>query len=874
MKQHTSNFKTSISRIGRQFDDYITYGTTTLREELYSISLHYDGGLLKSIMKQLDIESSVDIPIGTKISYKKGLLVNGAYEYLDYGSFYVYKSEKSEDKRNYNITCYDAMLFSMVEYTGMSITFPITVRAYLTALCNKIGVPFLSSGTNFVNYNRELQVDPFVDTDGNSLGFTIRDIFDNLSQVTASNICIGKSGTTEGIEVRYITETNDTIDGDYLKDVNVNFGEKYGPINSIVLSRAGGSDNVYLQDEDSIEENGLCELKITDNEIMNFNDRSDYLPEILEKLNGLEYYVNDYSSTGICYYEPCDMYHIEIDDNTYQCIMFNDEINTTTGLEELVHTEIPEEAQTDYTKADKTDRRINQTYMIVDKQNQQIQAVITRTDEFDETLTQLQLDVDGIETMVSGVYDLTRKSSGAQEITLDPCMQGYLLEMHIYGNNTVFDYLFPADDLFPSDTLYPKGDSRIEVEDKDGNIVTYELRVMDVLRANEKVRDEYILKDNFAKVIRRVNPDGTTKETEEVEEIGKYTIYVSEGLNKIRIKNYVANIDAKYIIKNNYTDQFTTQIQTQSQIKQASNQIMLEVSEQYETQNDANENYSRLTQTAQEISTEVSKKVGNNEVISKINQSAEAVTINANKISLAGKTINMTSDNVVINSSTLNIDKNGKMSLNGRYGSSSVPFKIYSTTHQAVNETYANRIIIGDDVANGKMKMAMADVPNNSGGVPLMEMGVETGYGSALLTGDTTETPYLYVGQIGVSSSSLTKDALRTTTCWADAYNYNSLESLKKNIKKFNGNALELIKDSELYTFNYKTEKDGTKKHIGFIIGDKYKTPEIIISDDGNGINSYTTISVMWKAIQEQQQQIEELKKEIKILKGEKYGEN
>ena len=661
MKQHTSDFKTSISRIGRQFDDYITYGTTTLGEELYSISLHYDGGLLKSIMKQLDIESSVDISIGTKISYKKGLLVNGAYEYLDYGNFYVYKSERSEDKRNYNITCYDAMLFSMVEYTGMSITFPITVRAYLTALCNKIGVPFLSSGTNFANYNRALQVDPFVDADGNSLGFTIRDILDNISQVTASNICIGNNGTTEGIEVRYITETNDTIDGDYLKDVNVNFGEKYGPINSIVLSRAGGSDNVYLQDEDSIEENGLCELKITDNEIMNFNDRSDYLPEILEKLDGLEYYVNDYSSTGICYYEPCDMYNIEIDDNTYQCIMFNDEINTTTGLEELVHTEIPEEAQTDYTKADKTDRRINQTYMIVDKQNQQIQAVITRTDEFDETLTQLQLDVDGIETMVSGVYDLTRKSSGVQEITLDPCMQGYLLEMHIYGNNTVFDYLFPADDLFPSDTLYPKGDSRIEVEDKDGNIVTYELRVMDVLRANEEVRDEYILKDNFAKVIRRVNPDGTTKEVEQVEEIGKYTIYVSDGLNKIRIKNYVANIDAKYIIKNNYTEQFTTQIQTQSQIKQASNQIMLEVSEQYETQNDANENYSRLTQTAQEISTEVSKKVGNNEVISKINQSAEAVTINANKISLAGKTINMTSDNIAINSTNFSVDKNGNM---------------------------------------------------------------------------------------------------------------------------------------------------------------------------------------------------------------------
>lgn len=835
MKQHTSDFKTNISRIGRQFDDYITYSNTTLREELYSISLHYEGGLLKSIMKQLDIESSVDIPIGTKINYKKGLLINGSYEYLDYGSFYVYKSDKSEDKDNYNITCYDAMLFSMVEYTGMSITFPITVRAYLTALCNKIGVPFLSSGTNFVNYNRELQVDPFVDADGNSLGFTIRDILDNISQVTASNICIGNNGIEEGIEVRYITETNDTIDGDYLKDVNVNFGEKYGPINSIVLSRAGGSDNVYLQDEDSIEENGLCELKITDNEIMNFNDRSDYLPEILEKLDGLEYYVNDYSSTGICYYEPCDMYHIEIDDNTYQCIMFNDEINTTTGLEELVHTEIPKEAQTDYTKADKTDRRINQTYMIVDKQNQQIQAVISRTDEFNETLTQLQLDVDGIETMVSGVYDLTRKSSGVQEITLDPCMQGYLLEMHIYGNNTVFDYLFPADDLFPSDTLYPKGDSRIEVEDKDGNIVTYELRVMDVLRANEEVRDEYILKDNFAKVIRRVNPDGTTKETEEVEEIGKYTIYVSEGLNKIRIKNYVANIDVKYIIKNNYTEQFTTQIQTQSQIKQASNQIMLEVSEQYETQGVANENYSRLTKTAQEISTEVSKKVGENEVISKINQSAEAVTIDANKIGLeANDVINIISGNEInLTSKSISIDSTDfKVTTNGRVTCSNI--KVNSGQLDMVQTTVGIPIV---------------KVTNNDGYFSYMQPGalqISNDDGDTEITGNT-----IYTGQV-IQTSQANK---------------------KKNFEKFE-NALGYIKQIDIYKYNLQTEKDTDKKHLGFVIGDNYNYSDIVTSKENNGVDVYAFESLCCKAIQEQQQQIEELQKEIKLLKGEKYGKN
>lgn len=47
-------------------------------------------------------------------------------------------------------------------------------------------------------------------------------------------------------------------------------------------------------------------------------------------------------------------------------------------------------------------------------------------------------------------------------------------------------------------------------------------------------------------------------------------------------------------------------------------------------------NYSTLSQTVSGISSEVSKKVGNDEIISRINQSAEAITINASKINLEG----------------------------------------------------------------------------------------------------------------------------------------------------------------------------------------------------------------------------------------------
>ena len=152
-----------------------------------------------------------------------------------------------------------------------------------------------------------------------------------------------------------------------------------GPINSIVLARASESDKIYIKNQTSIDNNGLCELMISENQFMNFNDRSDYLQELSDKLFGLEYYLNDFISTGIMYYDLLDMYNIEILGKTYNCLMLNDEQNITQGLEENIHTDRPETSETDYKKADTTDRKINQTYLIVDKQNQKITQLAQET---------------------------------------------------------------------------------------------------------------------------------------------------------------------------------------------------------------------------------------------------------------------------------------------------------------------------------------------------------------------------------------------------------------------------------------------------------------------------------------------------------------
>lgn len=389
MKTHSQDFKNTIKKLGRQLDSKITYTLNGAnvelgKEQLNSITPTYQGALLKSVMKQLDIDSNVYIPEKTILNYQFGVKVNGEYEYINFGNYVVYKAEKQEDTNSYKLTCYDKMLYSMIDYEKMDITYPITIRDYIKAICDKLGITFANASDTFANYDKQIQNELYLDSDDNSLGYTFRDVFDELAQVTASTICINDN---DELEIRYINDTGDTIDEEFLKDINVNFGERFGAVNTIVLSRSANSDNIYYPEV--LPENP-CEFKISDNQIMNGNDRSDYLPDIYNKLNGLEFYINDFSSTGICYYELLDRYNVQIGDNTYSCVMLNDEINITQGLEENIYTEMPEETKTDYTKADKTDRKINQTYLIVDKQGQQIESVVTNLDENYPTTTEMK----------------------------------------------------------------------------------------------------------------------------------------------------------------------------------------------------------------------------------------------------------------------------------------------------------------------------------------------------------------------------------------------------------------------------------------------------------------------------------------------------
>lgn len=122
---------------------------------------------------------------------------------------------------------------------------------------------------------------------------------------------------------------------------------------------------------------------------------------------------------------------------------------------------------------------------------------------------------------------------------------------------------------------------------------------------------------------------------------------IEQTANSIRseVSDSVNNLSSS--IQQN-TESITSEVKRASEVEgnlstkitQTAESITSEISKNYETKENATntkmELESSIKQTADSINTEVSKKVNGDEIISKINQSAENVSIEANKINLNG----------------------------------------------------------------------------------------------------------------------------------------------------------------------------------------------------------------------------------------------
>lgn len=236
--------------------------------------------------------------------------------------------------------------------------------------------------------------------------------------------------------------------------------------------------------------------------------------------------------------------------------------------------------------------------------------------------------------------------------------------------------LYPANDLYPADNLYPKSPDSYRINKSDYITADYEDYIVEPItklqiRSSDSDVGTIIGNGSNAYIIEN-NMLTYQKTADEMQTIAQ-NIY--NKISKIRYRPFTADLrgnpclevgDAiriltknaiveSYVLERDFKgiqalrDSFSSVGEqyysekvnsTQTSIKQLenrSNKLERTIEETKSTITDVeNDLSSQIKQTVESITTEVSKKVGSDEIISKINQSPESISIEARKINLRG----------------------------------------------------------------------------------------------------------------------------------------------------------------------------------------------------------------------------------------------
>lgn len=377
------------------------------------------------------------------------------------------------------------------------------------------------------------------------------------------------------------------------------------------------------------------------------------------------------------------------------------------------------------------------------------------------------------------------------------------------------------------------------------------------LRVKGDVYDSLNIELNRTYVTRRLNLSeyGILSVLDEpvIEELTEVNIELFEGDNYIYLMDMQGNnFYAEYLIKNDFNDIYATKNEMNSAITQTAQSIELSVNQKLEGYSTTEEMNSAISQTAQEINLEVSKKVGEDEIISSINQSAEEIQINANKISLEGKEINLTSDDIEIKSTNFNVNKNGNIILSDNGNLNNASLLVENNNNINMSSTiwsYGINVKQGND-KEGYLHASNFAIEKHVG--EISSYGINGDIGDAYGNEDVE----LRIFGSNDNETILTPDNITTPKL-----TQTSLENIKKNINKFTKDATAIINNSDIYEYNLKSDKDTDKKMIGFVIGEEYKTPAEVISKEGQAVELYSAIGILWKAVQELSARVEELEK-------------
>ena len=587
----------------------------------YYADTYLDGNVVgNAIASQLDF----DLPYMEKFQtfkYFDGVWTGSSYEYVDMGTFTVF-DENDEDEFNKHITAFNNLIKFNAPFNDIG-GYPKTLFQELQNICNQAGVEL--QNTYIVNGNFQVVNNQFVN------GESLKTVLKAICQISGTYATI----KDDKLVLQLRNKTNEIINKNQHEPV-IWKRKTYG-INQVVLGMSDiEGEYVLREDVQDIAQNGVHKLVINDNPFAYTQDKRDALIDALfNQVRGFGYIPYETNCEWLNYLEIGDT--VVIDD--IETIILRISGKSPKSLESFMSAPAIIDSSTSYVNNTETVKnQLKRTEIIVDKQNQKIESVISQTDEQNKKIAQVTKTVEELNSSISDIADITTSAeSEYANLKLENINQSEPILISIHPLNDNISYLYPRDNLYPSDDLFMTTRTLRFENIKTNEIFDYELPD-DLLWYDNNTYDEFYLSydSHICQITKKVgyNSDGTTYKLEE-EQIINYeypTINLTAGNYNIYLLGYENGyLSVRLMVSNIYTTQFATRAEVNSQINQKANEITLETNGKLDTLNN-------------NINAKLELKVDTDKLVSEINASADQINLKSNRISIESDNFSLTND--------------------------------------------------------------------------------------------------------------------------------------------------------------------------------------------------------------------------------------
>ena len=285
--------------------------------------------------------------------------------------------------------------------------YPCTIKDVLNSICEQCGVPLATD--TFTNDDFVVENNQFVG------GEKCRDVLRAIAQISGTFARIGRDNRL--YLTLYNTTSEEITNAEYGDDIKIN--NTFGGCNRVVLKlSAAEGENVAMQDDQDIAENGVKEISIADNPFTYTQEkRQQVIIGLWDKLRGFTY--TDYSFTAWKtrpYMDTGDSFTlIDKESNSISTYLFTHSIKFNGGLKGEMSAESMTETETKYAFTPEMYVAQKRTEIIVDKHEQQITSITEQVGENTTNIAQQQISINNISSSVRtiGGNNKQRNSVGA-----------------------------------------------------------------------------------------------------------------------------------------------------------------------------------------------------------------------------------------------------------------------------------------------------------------------------------------------------------------------------------------------------------------------------------------------------------------------------